>query len=752
MRGCAKDCRQHVQSLPQKLVELSGEKFAAISLKNAKNMIRFLYKLPGPLAPGGEEGLNTMNYANDHIRNVLIAGHGGSGKTTLAEAMLYLTGGTDRQGRVEDGNTVCDYDPEEAKRHASLSLSVAPVEYDGVKINLIDTPGLFDFAAGLYEGMPAAESVLITVSARSGLTVGARKAYQMALKNGKSRMIYISKVNTENADYYKVFEDLKAAFGPSICPVLVPIDQAGGRVFLNLITKKAYAYAANGVAREVPVPSYGHRTEGLLEAMREAVAETSDELMEKFFEGEPFTEEELTEGVRLGTKTGAITPVFCGATTELAAVDMTLWGIKKLLPSAARGAGVTAADRDGNPVEIACTPDEPLCAYVFKTMADPFVGKMSYVKVISGVLKPDTPVVNARTGEAERLGKIVYLKGKKQLDADAITAGDIGAITKLPTAKTGDTLCAPGRIVTLEAPKFPQPTLSMAIKVKNKGDESKVSGSLQRMMEEDPTLSYAVDTETVQQILTGLGEQHLDVVCAKLKNKFGVEITLTEPRIAYRESIRKKCKAQGRHKKQTGGHGQFGDVWIEFEPTDAGEFIFQEKVFGGSVPKNFFPAVEKGLQEAVQHGVLAGYPVVGLQATLLDGSYHPVDSSEMAFKMAAKLAYKAALPEAGPILLEPIGNLQATVPGDVTGDVMGEVTKRRGRVLGMNPAEDGCQVIEADVPVSEMHDFTTYLRQATQGRGSFAFAFTRYEPLPGNLEAKVIEEAKKFMTIKEDEE
>jgi len=683
-----------------------------------------------------------MNYANDHIRNVLVAGHGGAGKTSLVEAMLYLTKATDRQGRVEDGNTVCDFDPEEIKRHVSLSLAVAPVEQGNVKLNLIDVPGLFDFEAGLYEGMPAAESVMVVVSARSGLAVGARKAYQLALKQNKSRMIFVNKVNAEHADFYKVFEELKAEFGPSICPVVVPIEQAGGRVFVNLIESKAYSYV-NGTAREVPMPKYGHREDGLIEAMREAVAETDDALMEKFFEGEPFTQEELTEGVRVGVKTGAITPVFCGSATAMEAVDLAVWGLQKLMPSAARGAGAVGTDASGNEVEVPCVPDAPLCAYVFKTVADPFVGKVSYVKVISGKLTADTAVVNARTGEAERLGKLVYVRGKKQTDTAEIGCGDIGAVTKLPTAQTGDTLCAPGRVVNLPRPVFPHPTLSMAVRVKQKGDESKISGALQRLMEEDPTIGYEVNAETVEQVLSGLGEQHLDVVCAKLKNKFGVEVTLADPRIPYRESIRKKCKAQGRHKKQTGGHGQFGDVWIEFEPTEEGDFVFEEKVFGGAVPKNYFPAVEKGLQEAVRHGVLAGYPVVGLKATLLDGSYHPVDSSEMAFKMAAKLAYKAALPEAGPILL---------VPSDVTGDIMGEVTKRRGRVLGMNPGEDGTQCVEAEVPVSEMHDFTMYLRQLTQGRGSFTFEFVRYEPLPATLEGKVIEEAKKLFDGKADEE
>ncbi len=695
--------------------------------------------------------VNIMSYANDQIRNVLIAGHAGAGKTSLAEAMLFLTDGTDRHGRVEDGNTVCDFDPDEAKRRASLSLAVAPVEYDSVKINLLDSPGLFDFAAGQTEGIYAAESVLVCVSARSGLSVGAQKAYKNALKHGKSHMIYVSKIDSENADFYKVFEALKAEFGPSVCPVVVPIEQAGGRIYMNLITQKAYSYAA-GKPREVPLPSIGHRENGLLEAMREAVAETDEALMEKFFEGEPFTQQELTDGVRAGVKTGAITPVFCGSATALAAVDQVMWGIQKLLPSAARAAGCTAKDKDGKDVEIACEASEPLCAYVFKTVADPFIGKLSYTKVISGKFTQGANIINARTGEQERFGKLIFIKGKKQSDTSEIGAGDIGAVTKMATAQTGDTLCDPSRVVELARPVFTVPTLAMAIHLKQKGDESKISGALHRLIEEDPTLSYVVNSETVEQIISGLGEQHLEAICAKLKSKFGVEISLSKPRIAYRESIRKKCKAQGRHKKQTGGHGQFGDVWIEFEPTTDGEFVFEEKVFGGSVPKNFFPAVEKGLQDAIKHGVLAGYPVVGLKATLLDGSYHPVDSSEMAFKMAAKVSYRAALPEAGPVLLEPVGKLYASVPGDVTGDIMGEVTKRRGHVLGMQPDEDGAQIIEAEVPQSEMHDFTTFLRQLTQGRGSYTYEFTRYEQLPQNLEGKVIEAAKKIISVKSDDE
>ncbi len=684
-----------------------------------------------------------MSVTPDKIRNVMIAGHSDSGKTSLAEALLFHAKATERQGKVEEGNTTMDFDSEEAKRRVSLSAAVAPFEVEGVKINLIDVPGLFDFELGLYEGIMAVESVLIAVSGRSGLTVGAQKAYRLAEKQGKSRMFFIGKLDTENADYYKVFDELKTEFGASVCPIVIPYNQGDKIAYMNLISEKCFVYE-NGKGQQVPPPAdLGPRYEEMRSAMFEAVAETDDALMEKFFDGTPFTIEELTEGLRMGVKTGSIAPILCGVPTKMEAMDILTFNMRELLPSAQRGGAMTA-QADGAAVTVECDPGGPLAAYVFKTVADPFVGKLSYVKVVRGVLKPDTATVNSRTGENEKLGKLLFMKGKKQNDAAEISAGDIGAITKLSGTKTGDTLCAPGSVVAIEKPVFPTPTFSMALHTTQKGDESKISTAMQRLLEEDGTLSYRMDSETMQQVLSGLGEQHLDVVVAKLKSKFGIDVTLSQPRVGYRETLRKKVKKQGRHKKQTGGHGQFGDVIIEFEPIESDELVFEEQVFGGSVPKNFFPAVEKGLREAVQRGVVAGYPVVGLKAILLDGSYHPVDSSEMAFKMAAKLAYKAALPEASPVLLEPIGLLKAYVPDANTGDIMGEVNKRRGRVMGMNPADGGLQCVEAEVPMSEMHDFTTFMRQLTQGRGKYEFGFVRYEPLPQQLEAKVVEEAKKI--------
>ena len=684
-------------------------------------------------------------YLAARIRNIALTGHSDSGKTSLAEALLFKAGASDRLGKTSEGNTICDFDPEEIKRKVSVCTAVAPFAWGSTKINLIDAPGLFDFAGEAAQGVRAAESLLIAVSGKSGVDVGTEKAYKMAKDLSKATLFFVSKLDVEHSDFYKVFEELKSTFGPSVCPIVVPyVEDQQVKCYINLIDMKAYTYDDKGEAHEVDMPDFGHRLDGLTAAVSEAVAETDESLFEKYFSGEKFTRDEIIRGVHTGVTNGSISPVLCGCSTNLQGIDMLLDCIVDLLPSPWEKGAEVAVDAEGEPVEVPCTDEAPLAAYVFKTIADPFVGKLSYVKVISGKLAADSAPINSRTGQPERLGKIIYIRGKKQEDTAYITAGDIGAVTKLAATETGDALCDPKKVLSFDPIHFPHPCLTMAIKAEAKGDEAKIASALQRLMEEDPTLAYENNAETHQQLISGLGEQHLDVLVSKLKNKFGVSVSLEVPRDAYRETIRKKVKVQGKHKKQSGGHGQFGDVWVEFEPTVGDDLVFEEKVFGGAVPKSFFPAVEKGLQDCVKHGVLAGYPVVGLKATLVDGSYHPVDSSEMSFKMAASLAYKAGMPQASPVLLEPIGNLKVYVPDSNTGDIIGDLNKRRGRVLGMNPANDGLQEIEADVPMSEMSDFATAIRSMTQGRGYFTLEFARYEQLPSNLEAKVIEEAKKF--------
>ena len=681
-------------------------------------------------------------YLAKNIINLAVAGHGGAGKTSLAEAMLYLAGVSDRRGKVGDGNTVCDYDPEEIRRKASISAAVAPLEWKNKKINLLDAPGLFDFEGGMMEAMRAADTALIVVSGRDGVAVGTEKAFAAAEKNGLAKIIFVNGLCDESARFYRVFEDLKAQFGPSVCPVVVPFIQDGqANIYINLLEYKAYDYSG-GKPVAVAMPDMGDRLEGLRTAIYEAVAETDDELFEKYFAGEPFTPEEVIVGVSKGVKSGTITPVFCGDALLMRGMEQFMDGLCWLAPSAGDKAGELGTDVDGNPVELSVNEDGAAAAIVFKTVADPFIGKLSYVKVVSGKISTDSQLVNMRTGNTERVGKTVMMVGKKQMDVKYIGAGDIGAIPKLSATNTGDTLCSPARKVTLEGVEYPNPTLSMAIVPAKKGEEDKIAQGLMRLSEEDPTLQFATNNETHEMILSGLGEQHLDVAVSKLKTKFGVDVSLKKPKVPYRETIRKTVQVQGRHKKQTGGHGQFGDVWIEFSPCDSEGLEFGERVVGGSVPKGFFPAVEKGLRECIQKGPLAGYPVVGLSAVLYDGSYHPVDSSEMAFKTAAALAYKAGMPQANPVLLEPIGHLKATVPDSNMGDVMGEVNKRRGRVLGMEPAGEGRQTVEAEVPMAEMHDFTTFIRQCTQGRGSFTFGFERYEEAPANVAQKVIEEAK----------
>ncbi|MDD4546167.1 MAG: elongation factor G [Oscillospiraceae bacterium] len=678
-------------------------------------------------------------YNAKNIRNVAFVGHSGTGKTSLAEAMLFLSGASDRLGRINDGTTVCDFDAEEIKRKASVSMSVAPFEWKNTKINILDTPGLFDFSGGVSEGMRAAGSAVITVSGKSGVSVGVEKGFSTASKKGIAKIFYVNEMDNENADFYKVFEELKAKFGPMVCPLVVPfVENRQVQCYINLVEYKAYTYK-DGKSTQVSMPEMGHRLEGLRTAMNEAVAETSEELMEKYFSGDEFTPDELINGLASGVRKGEIAPVFCGSAYTLEGIEQLMNGLIWLAPYAQSMAGENATDKDGNPVKLTVDDDAPTAAVVFKTIVDPFVGKLLYFKVISGEVRPDTTLVNMRTGVTEKIGKVFLVRGKKQDEVPYVCAGDIGAVSKLASTNTGDTLCVPSRQVILPGIKFELPNLSMAVQAKNKADEEKISMGLSRLMEEDPTIGYIHNHETHERVLSGLGEQHLDVVISKLKSKFGVDVTLEVPKVPYRETIRKKVKVQGRHKKQSGGHGQFGDVWIEFEPGDNEKLEFRETVFGGSVPKNFFPAVEKGLQEAAVKGTLAGFPMVGIKATLYDGSYHPVDSSEMAFKLAAHVAYKTGIPQASPALLEPVGSLKAYVPNDHTGDIMGDINKRRGRVLGMAPSEeDNLTCVEAEVPMAEMGNFSTMVRSLTQGRGYFRYEFARYEEAPQPVAQKVI--------------
>lgn len=684
-------------------------------------------------------------FGAENIKNIAIAGHSGSGKTSLAEALLFKAGASDRLGKTADGTSVCDYDSDEIKRKASLNTALASFEFNNIKINLLDTPGLFDFANGMYEGISAAGTVMITVSAKSGIKVGTEKAYDLAGELGKPRMFVVTKVDDQDANFYNVLTDLKTKFGPTVCPVVVPVIKDHKVVsFVNLIEMKAYAYDNNGNAVETEMPTaeisekLEYRMDGLIAAFSEAVAETDEELMEKFFDGQPFTQKELVHGIHKGMNEGIITPVVCCSSTTTAGVDMLLKEIELLLPAPCDNKPAFAETADGEITEIDYNADAPLAAFVFKTVADPFVGKMSFIKVIGGVLNSNTDYINAETGNVEKIGKLYTMLGKKQTEVASAASGDIAVAVKI-SANTSDTICSSDRIVKFAPIDFPKPCYCMAVKAKTQGDESKIGSGIARLLEEDKTLSYAMDPLTKEMILSGLGEQHLDAALSKLKTKFGVDVLLSEPAIAYRETIRKKVKAEGKHKKQTGGHGQYGHVWIEFEPCLSDSLVFEEKVFGGAIPKNYFPAVEKGLQECVVKGVLAGCPVTGLKATLLDGSYHPVDSSEMAFKMAASIAYKEGLKQAEPTILEPVGKLLVTVPDDNTGDIMGDLNKRRGRVIGMNPSKKkGYTDVEAEVPMREMHSFTMTLRQVTRGRGNYSFEFLRYEQLPSNLVSEVI--------------
>ena len=679
------------------------------------------------------------------IRNICLLGHGGNGKTSLVESMLYITGAIDRLGKTTDGNTVCDYDPEEIKRQISISLAMTPVVYQGVKINVLDTPGNFDFAGEVQSGIRAAEVGVLVCASKDGLSVGAERCWKYLKLANRPCMIYISKEDEENANFTITLEALRSKLGGSLAPMVVPIWDDNKRTIgiINVLEKKAYRITDAKKREEIPIPENKVKVvDEFYDQLMEAVAEASEEYMEKYFSGEPFTREEIRRGLMIGMRDGTVTPVLCGSAFTGLGTEMLLQTIVELVPSPTVIRAAVGEDENGDPVDVPHTPDAPTSAIVFKTISDQY-GKYSLVKVVSGKITSDMSLYDTTTGKTEKLGRLYTMKGKKAEEVKEIACGDIGAIAKMDYVRTGDTLCDPKKIVKLQGISFAEPCYSRSIAPKTRGQEEKMASGLNRLNDEDPTFTVVNNAETHQTVVSGAGDIQLDVLVSKLKSRFGVDVELGTPRVAYREKIRKKVRKQGRHKKQTGGSGQFGDVHIVFEPQDESEdMIFAEEVFGGSVPKNFFPAVEKGLREACQHGVLAGYPVVYLKATLVDGSYHPVDSSEIAFKTAAQLAYKAALPEASPVLLEPIGELRVRIPDTYMGDIIGDLNKRRGRVMGMTPTGDGDQVVEAEVPMAEMMTYAIDLRSMSQSRGSFTFHFVRYEECPPAAQEKAIAEAK----------
>ncbi len=681
------------------------------------------------------------NYSADKIRNIALFGHVGSGKTTLAEAILFYTKAINRQGRINDGNTTLDYDPEEIKRQMSVSLSVACCEYKGSKINIIDTPGDFDFLGEEMSGIRIADSGVIMISAKGGTSVGSEKAIR--LLNGKKVpfLFFMNRMDEPNADFEAVAARMMERYGPSVIPLSFPIMEDGKMTgIVDVMNRKAFSIdKATGKFIEYPLPEqYNERVDELQEKVNEVVAEADDALMEKFFAGEKFTEDEFRHGVHAGFREGKLHPIYCGSAYMNWGVDFLLNCISKDTPPAGKKPALEATLPDGSTQMVSCSIDDPLAAFCFKTISDPFVGKISIFKVNAGTLRANSTVYNATKGKDERIGGLFFLKGKEQITTDCITAGDIGAASKLANTDTNDTICDRARILEMPKIKFPQPCLSKSIVPLKKGDEDKIISGLSKLADEDHCFTVETNPETKQMVLSGIGDMQLKVLVSQLKNKYNVECELAEPKVPYREAIRKKVKVQGKHKKQSGGHGQYGDVWIEFEPNPESEdLVFEEKVFGGAVPKNFFPAVEKGLQESIKKGVLAGYPVVNLKATLVDGSYHDVDSSEMAFKIAANLAFKAGMTQGNPVLLEPISKVEVHIPEEKQGDIMGDLNKRRGRIMGIDADELG-SVVNAEVPTAEMLDYATDLKSMTQGRGWFAMSHVRYEAAPPEVAEKVI--------------
>ena len=692
------------------------------------------------------------DYKINNLRNVGIIGHSSSGKTSLAEALLFTSKTIDRLGRIEDGITTSDFDPEEKKRQISLSTSVLPIEWQKIKINLVDTPGYFDFEGEQIQGMRAVDVATIVVCGATGVQVGTEKAWDYCNKIKLPRNFFINKLDREHSSFEKVLNQLKDSFGISVVPIQYPIgDGEEFRGVVNIITKRARIYNKKTKLMEVSeVPSeLVDKVNECKDMIIEAVAQTDENLLEKFFNGEELTDIELYEGLINGCANGEIAPVMCGSSIKAIGIDTLLEDIVECFPSPKYAIAQKAIDVNKNEeVYVKLEEDKPFSAFVFKTIADPFVGKISLFRVITGKLNDEVIVSNANKSKTEKLSHLFFLRGKNQIPTKEIVAGDIGAVAKLQYTETGDSLCDSNHKLIYDKMNFPKPMLSMAVLPKSKGDEDKISQALTKLRDEDPVFIIKRDIENAETIVSGIGETHLEVIASKLKNKFGVDVILQEPKIPYRETIKGKSDVQGKHKKQSGGHGQYGDVKIRFENRNDGveELEFIDKVVGGAVPRNFIPAVEKGLLECMKHGILAGYPLISLRATLYDGSYHPVDSSEMAFKVAASLAYKKGVEIAKPILLEPIMNVSVVVPDEYMGDIIADINKKRGRVLGMEP-ENNLQKIIFEAPMVEMIKYATDLRSITQARGSFVMEMERYEEVPEVEANKIIENAKKLKEI-----
>ncbi len=683
------------------------------------------------------------------IRNVCLLGHSGSGKSTFAEAALFVTKAIDRMGKTSDGANTMDYDQEEIKKGSSIYSGIAPVQWKNGKINFIDTPGYQDYIGEMEAAIAVSDGLLILVSAKDGIQTGTEKAWKIVAKKKIPSVFFINKMDEENASFEKAYGELRSKFHNSIVAFELPIIEKNKTVgTVNILKSKAFYYGENE-GKEVP-SEMSETVKKHYDQIMEAVASADEELMEKFFAGEEFTEEEVIRGLKLGVLNGEVRPVLCGSTLHHNGIEIVLKTIFEYYPSFSEHKTIKAKNRKGEEIELETSENAPFSALVFKTIIDPFVGRLSFIKVNSGTLTLDASIINVQQDKAEKFNQISVMMGKTQHPVTKLTVGDIGVLTKLQNTQTNDTLATSALPVILPTITFSKPMLAVAIEPKSKNDEDKMSGALQRILEEDMTCKIVKNAETRQTVLYGVGDQHIDVLVNRLKNKYKVEITLVEPKVQYRETIKGKAEVQGKHKKQSGGAGQFGDVWVRFEPCDSEEMVFAEEVFGGAVPRQYFPAVETGLRECMQKGILAGYKMVGVKATLYDGSYHPVDSKEIAFKSAARLAYKAGMPKAHPILLEPIGKCSVYIPDDYTGTVIGDFNKRRGIIMGMDMIEDGVQCVNAEVPLAEMQKYATELRSMTQGRGSFDLSFDRYEPAPQPIADKVIAEAAR--NKEEDEE